>query len=218
MAGAIGGIVGSLAGSLVSSVLSGGLGGILNAATSLISQFGGQAVGDALGNLMSGKIGDAIKSVVNGLPLPSFAKDMINGLVDSVIEGSKKDVSPECQCAVDHTFGEVAQEEADLFRSNLENAVKENAEEGQESSKGGAKNWFTILAQALGKTAGQYLDKMVDLQEKMTNLTDKDDAGKMAEAQAEFQAQSQMFKLASEATSTAVKSIGEGLSSMARKQ
>ena len=40
----------------------------------------------------------------------------------------------------------------------------------------------------------------------------------MSQVQAEMQAQAQMFKMVSEATSTSIKSIGEGLSSMARKQ
>ena len=43
-------------------------------------------------------------------------------------------------------------------------------------------------------------------------------AERMVGLQAEMQAETQMFKLAQEATSTIIKSVGEALSSTARKQ
>jgi len=211
LAGLVSNVMGSAIGSMASS--------LMGAAAGIVGQFGGQMAGDALGNLLTGKVGDAIKNVVDGLPIPQFAKDLINSFIDKAVSNAQTEVDPECQCAVDEEFGDTAQETADLFQSNLENCVEEAKDESKEASgEGKAQNWFTILAKALGNTAGKHLDQMVSLQNDMAKLTDKDKAGEMAEAQAEFQAQSQMFKLASEATSTAVKSIGEALSSLARKQ
>jgi ribosomal protein S11 len=49
-------------------------------------------------------------------------------------------------------------------------------------------------------------------------MDSKENPEEFAQMQAEFQAESQMFKMFQEAISTMIKSIGEGLSSVARKQ
>ena len=68
----------------------------------------------------------------------------------------------------------------------------------------GGKDNFKMPEKAEGETDGQALDKA--------------QAKAMSTVQAKMQSQAQMFKMVSEATSTAIKSIGEGMSSMARKQ
>jgi hypothetical protein len=52
----------------------------------------------------------------------------------------------------------------------------------------------------------------------MSTSEQQAESQKFNEAQGRFQAESKMFSMVSEATSTALKSIGEGLSSLARKQ
>ena len=211
-----GGIVGSIVGQLAGSM-------IQNVVGNLMSMFGGGMVGDAVSNLVTGKLGEALKGMVDLLPMPQFIKDAVKGLIENVIGDAQKDgVDPECQCLINEAFGEQAEQVAqatadDLLQKVLE-MMKGETEESSGSAKGGATSWFAVLARAMGEIAGQHLDKMIELSDKMQNLTDKDKAGEMSAVQAEFQAESQMFKMASEAASTAIKSIGEGLSSMARKQ
>jgi hypothetical protein len=108
-------------------------------------------------------------------------------------------------------------------------------DENKEKSKSGS--WLVALARAMGEMTGRHLTKMMDAQDAMEasevdetsdkwkNASEKEqsemkkEAGReFTKAQAEFQAESKLFSMCSEATSTVLKSIGEGLSSMARKQ
>jgi hypothetical protein len=110
-------------------------------------------------------------------------------------------------------------------------------EEKEKSKAEGSSSWLVALAKAMGEMTGDHLTKMMQAQENMENsqvdegsdeyknATDEEKADMKQEAgreftkyQAEFQAESKLFSMCSEATSTVLKSIGEGLSSMARKQ
>lgn len=217
-----GGIVGSIVGQLAGQLAGGAMQGILG---SLMQNFGGGMLGDAISNLFTGKLGEALKGMVDQMPLPSFIKDAVNGLVDSVIGNAQKDgVDSGCQCAVNEAFGQQAEDAAKATAEEImQNTMQMMSEESRGSCGGSSEgsaptSWFAALAKAMGEIAGKHLDKMVELSDKMQDLTGKDDAGEMAAVQSEFQAEAQMFKMASEAASTAIKSIGEGLSAMARKQ
>jgi hypothetical protein len=59
---------------------------------------------------------------------------------------------------------------------------------------------------------------MVELGEKMGGLDSKENPEEFAQIQADFQAEAQIFKMFQEAIGTMIKSIGEGMSSVARKQ
>lgn len=100
----------------------------------------------------------------------------------------------------------------------MKEATAEGANKGGNKSGGGAGNWLALLARALGKTSGEHLKKMVELGEKMGELDSKENPEEFAKIQSEFQAESQIFKMFQEAIGTMVKSIGEGMSSVARKQ
>jgi len=105
----------------------------------------------------------------------------------------------------------------DMIKGEMMEELK-GANKGGNTSGGGPGNWLALLARALGKTAGSHLKKMVELGEKMGELDSKENPEEFAKIQAEFQAESQVFKMFQEAIGTMVKSIGEGLSSVARKQ
>ena len=100
----------------------------------------------------------------------------------------------------------------------MKEATAEGANKGGNRSGGGAGNWLALLARALGKTSGEHLKKMVELGEKMGELDSKENPEEFAKIQSEFQAESQIFKMFQEAIGTMVKSVGEGMSSVARKQ
>ena len=78
------------------------------------------------------------------------------------------------------------------------------------------------IAKALGEVLGKKAAKMVELSEKISEAGAGDDKQQAAldsqKYNAEFQATNQEFQILSTAFNTAMKSIGEGMSAMARKQ
>lgn len=102
-----------------------------------------------------------------------------------------------------------------------------------DSTNSGKTSWLAAIAVALGKIQGQTAANMM-------NITDKLDANAAKTAKlgdsnsdnnkrqvlaaeanvlnARLQGESQMFKIQSETTSTVIKAIGEGNSTVARKQ
>ncbi len=94
-------------------------------------------------------------------------------------------------------------------------------------------NWFAVLARAMGAAAGEHLKQAIvsgykiadiagraeqDTQTAQGREANAQNAKDMAIEQANLQAQTQMFKMAYEATATLIKTTGESLSTMARKQ
>ncbi|MDR6993155.1 hypothetical protein [Luteimonas sp. 3794] len=88
-------------------------------------------------------------------------------------------------------------------------------------SGGGGESWLVAMAKALGTMLGEKAGNMVQTSkemEKYSGSDSKEDAQKFSELQTKFQAESQMFSMLSNTISTALKSIGEGLTANARKQ
>lgn len=87
----------------------------------------------------------------------------------------------------------------------------------------GGKSWLVAIAEAMGSALGKKAAELVKLSNELDQLAgsssdDQKDAMKFQQTMAKFQAESQMFSMLSNAFSTAVKSIGEGMTSLARKQ
>ncbi|HVI59400.1 MAG TPA: hypothetical protein VM619_11110 [Luteimonas sp.] len=87
----------------------------------------------------------------------------------------------------------------------------------------GGKSWLVAIAQAMGNALGTKAAKLVELSKKLDSLAgsssdDQQAAKEFQKTMAQFQAESQLFSMMSNAFSTAVKSIGEGMTSLARKQ
>ena len=242
--GLLGGLLGgSGGGGLLGGLLSGALGGIgkvLGGALQLgglIPQMGQNNLAGGLANGLMEAFGGAVKEVINSSPMPQFMKDAANSIVDGVLGDNKQATTPEAQDAVNECCGEGMQEAGDDFGKDLQQSMMDDYMESEfkdelegkkkgKGKKGGG--WLAELARNMGGTAGKHLQKALGLSKKIAKLQDEDakggektsqkNAGKMTELQAEFQAEMQMFKMAAEATSTAMKSIGEGFSSLARKQ
>jgi hypothetical protein len=119
--------------------------------------------------------------------------------------------------------------------SDVRDSVTTSCGEDEQKKKTGSGSWLVALAKAMGEMTGDHLQKMMQAQDKMedSKVDDADLEGKsdkeqakikqekgkdFTAAQAEFQAEAKLFAMCSEATSTVLKSVGEGLSSMARKQ
>ena len=89
---------------------------------------------------------------------------------------------------------------------------------GGAEGAGGSGNWLVDLAKALGRASGNHLEDVIELGKDLGEIDAKEDPAAFAEKQAEFQAANQIFKMFQEAISTLIKSIGEGITTMARKQ
>ena len=84
---------------------------------------------------------------------------------------------------------------------------------------GGGGSWLEAIAEAMGNALGQMAQKLVDESNSLQSLAgNQNDAQQFQATMAKFQADSQMFSMLSNAFSTAIKSIGEGMQTMASKQ
>ena len=87
---------------------------------------------------------------------------------------------------------------------------------------GGGGSWLEAIAEAMGNALGQMAQKLVDesnqLQSLAGNQNDPSGAQQFQATMAKFQADAQMFSMLSNAFSTAIKSIGDGMTTMASKQ
>ena len=95
--------------------------------------------------------------------------------------------------------------------------------QSNDAKGGNGKSWLVAIAQALGGIMGDKAAKLVELTGKMDKLAkadpeDQKAAKEFQKTMMEFQAQSQLFSMISNASSTAIKSIGEGMTTVARKQ
>ncbi|WP_456416904.1 hypothetical protein [Thiolapillus sp.] len=201
-----GGIVGAIAGQLAGQIVN-------QTISSMVSQFGMSNMLGAITNLVNQSLGNALHDAISNGPLPQFIQDAAHQVIDDILGGNQQRCSAECQQAVDNSD---LRSMVDQFVEDfIQASVKEANEECQGSGKGGD-NWLVMLAKAMAKMQAEHMDKMEAAQKEMGSAGDDKEA--FFDASATFQAESQMFKLVSEALSTMVKSVGEGLASIARKQ
>ena len=232
-------------GSAVSGLMGGGGGGLLGAIGGIVGGiFGGplgSMIGQALGNMVQDAVGDATNQAVDTLQkehgMPKFLADMVKSKVNELIQGLQEGgVDQGTQEQVnDSTRGgreEFVQSMADdIVKSVMDNMAKmrkeglENSDEdraqAKQSGKKGSGSWLEALAKAMGEQLGKKAAKMVELGDKIASTAGgegKEAAKANAEATTEMQATSQMFNLMQSAFSNAIKSIGEGLTQMSRKQ
>lgn len=167
------------------------------------------------------------------------------GTVDDLCDDATAEVENECCCAAGESDAEATAEaeneggaappsaEADAEASaEAENEgsggvttgddlVNDLAEDGEKKRKG---NWLEILASTLAKVQSTFLDKALAAAEVMADQADavsESGEGKSKEflqAQAKYTANMQLFTIFSNQVSTSLKSIGEALAGIARKQ
>ena len=215
-----GGLVGGFVGNMFNAALTGSFG---NMAVNMMDRLGATQFGDALTNLFINTMGEGLKGMVDSMPVPDFMKDMAKDVINEVIDSEQKQgVSEAGAEMVEEAFGQEAEESAEaLVEQIMENMAQAQREETQASGGGGGSvtnNWFYALAKAMGEVSGEHLQTMVNKADAMSGLTGKDQASEMAVVQAEMQAAAQQYKMSSETASTVLKSIGEGMAAVARKQ
>jgi len=98
----------------------------------------------------------------------------------------------------------------------------EAATSGKSKSGGTSGNWLEALAQAMGQALGNMASKLVADSNQLQSLSgnasnSQSSAQQFQVAESEFQADSQLFGILSNAFATAIKSIGDGMSTLAQK-
>jgi hypothetical protein len=196
-------------------------------AKELFSQYGVNNVLQAVTNAAAEYLKNALNELVENMDMPAFMKEDAKVAIDQAMNGKNSMVPASLQQDTNQAIKGGSEQSGDDIMSGIMKMVQEAMREETESasssgsggraSKGGG-NWLAVLARALGSTAGEHLKKMVELGEKMGGLDSKENPEEFAQIQADFQAEAQIFKMFQEAIGTMIKSIGEGMSSVARKQ
>ncbi|MCG8037638.1 MAG: hypothetical protein JAZ19_11435 [Candidatus Thiodiazotropha taylori] len=226
-----GGVSGGFLGTAVSTAMSSAT--PFDMACDIVSQFGMDKLIDGLFNSGIAKMADTARQMISDSGLPDGIKNKLNSYVDQWQQNNTRGGVPcECQemcnelhdamngCSSSSSSNtSESSETSSAVQTAMDQLCASTEEEAKKSSKGSSSgNWLVVLASALGKQAGEHLKNMVKLGEDMGGMDSKKNPEEFAQMQSEFQAESQIFKMFQESISTMIKSIGEGLSSVARKQ
>lgn len=243
--GAMGGLMGGsmlspLLGGVLSNMLggangSGGMAGITQALQGFSPVNVLNATTNLIGTVMGGGAQQAAQTLQREDGMPKFVQDAVNQAVDKILKELKKPTDGAdqalCDCAqkdIQESVDDIANKIVDSVRRQMSEATSEGGKEccGTGGAKKGAKSWLQAIAQAMGEAMGNKAAKMVELSNKLKEQSSAGgdekaqakSAKEMQATNAEFTAVSQEFKLLTDAFSTAIKSLGEGMSTMARKQ
>lgn len=152
----------------------------------------------------------------------------------SAATGSDGSTSQLAQQLLDSAYrnGGLANSSQNL-QSEMANLIDELGGQGQQSdgsqgsgsssggTSGAGSNWMEAIAKAMGEALGQLSQKVVDESQELNSLAGNNSSSGAQQFQsvmAEFQADSQTLSMLSNAFATAIKSIGEGMQTMASKQ
>lgn len=231
-------------GSAVSSVLGGGgSGGILGAVGGIVGGiFGGpigamigQAVGDMLQQAIGNGLNDAVDTLVKDHGMPKFLGDEVKSTIGNVMgqqaAQSQQGVSAEAQQIAHKHFNDSIKQFEKTFSENIvRGALDELRGQGGGNSKPTKGGWLQAIASVMGKQLGNKAKEIVKLSNEINAAAEvKNDKSKTAKEQeiaastfnqkmTEFQATSQEYGYMNSVFTTALKGLGEALSSMARKQ
>lgn len=234
----------------LNSVLGGGAGGILGTVMNIASvAFPPLGIATSVANMITQGVGQAVTGAAQQLcqmGMPKFLQDPIGSLVKDIVGKLTQPSNQGCDNHAQQNFGGDIGKLIDGLMKSIVDGAKAIMDQGQgddckpgkggKGGKGGtqpAGNWMIAMARAMGAAAGDHAKKMVELSNKINDLSQKgkgidpsSDAGKKEQAdnaaetsatQAEFQAEGQMFSMLQNSFSNAIKSLGEGLTTMARK-
>lgn len=189
--------------SLLATTMFGPVGGIVaQLAQQVIGQFGQQLIGQ-IGQQMG------LPQSAIDLAQGSFAaangdfKGTANNLSEAVEQlGQQTGATPAQIGDAQHAINKLLNQQAN------EAIESDEAKEAKAGGKGGG--WLRALARALGEAADKTANKLEKDAKKLDNATPSQSA--------EYAADAQAFSMLMNSINTAIKAIGEALSSMARKQ
>jgi hypothetical protein len=210
----------------LNSVFGGGnvLGAALNIAGLCFPPLG---IATSLANIATQAVGQAVNFAAQTLSqecgMPKFLTDTVKQVVDDVVGGQTRPSDEGCdqRCQSDQGVQDWQKSFIDDLCKSLVDTAKEEMSSDRKGAgrKGGS--WLEALARALGEAAGEKAGKMVELTDKISGLagdSSPEAAKEMTAVQGELSGVSKMFALMQETMNTTIKSIGEGLSTVARKQ
>lgn len=167
-------------------------------------------------NLMSSAVGKAITNAMSQLAseagMPKFIKDAVNGLVEQIFGGNKKDTSAEATAQMAGKNGNSMDKLTENMTKQIVEDTKQAREEQEQAvggSGGGTKGWLRALAKALGKLADQAAKELKEKGDKIN----KENPSEMID----YQALTQEFNLMMTTFTNAIKTIGEGNAQATRK-
>lgn len=170
--------------------------------------------GSEAGNLTSAAFHDAFGSGFQGVdgwgsdPLTSAANAAINAANHQGVNGAYTGDADRARNDLQKAFSDAINDEA------LMRALKSGSDK---DADGASDSWLVAIAKAMGKMLGNQAQRLVDLTNEMSKHTGKNDAQQFQQLNAEFSAQSQMFGILSNSFSNSIKTIGDGLTTIARK-
>jgi len=206
--------------------------GLATSLGNMLTQAVGQAVSQAAGQL------------IKESGMPKFVGDIVNDVVKNALQGLTQPSQPGCdQAAQQHFGGDIQSLLQDLTNMIVKN-TQQSMQQGQDDSNGGGSSgkgsksgksggsWLEAIAKSMGNAAGEKAAKLVTLSNKLNDIATRNhdgmddkaktdaqaqDAKEQSAVNSEFQAVSQEFRMLQTAFSTAIKSIGEGITKMASK-
>jgi hypothetical protein len=210
--GLVGGLVGSVVGNLVSSLAGSLMNNVMGSSLSdIISEFGEGNIAGALANSFLKGFADGLKELINNSDMPQFMKDAANEAIDNMINGMKQETSSCAEDAVEESGMADAMEQAGY------SCAQQSAEEAEEGGENA--NWLVALAGSLAQVQHKFLDAALQNMKTMDNNAGVDGQEQtFLKAQSEYQANMQMFNMVANMTANSLKSLGEGLTAIARKQ
>lgn len=184
---------------------------------------------DELPQLMKDLANATLDSFANNLsescPCSQEAADAVAG--SDVGSDAANAGAADAESAVPATEAEIeAEEEASnegggMTASDVDNEITGGAGGKKNDEEEGKGNWLAILAGSLSDIQSQFLDDAMDARDAMVENQEEAGSGDskaFLEAQGQYAANIQLFTIFSNQTSTTIKSIGEALAGISRKQ
>ena len=217
-------------------------GNALDQVNDLVNQFGAAAVSGALFNRTMSEVGEFISGMVDSDDsLNTNSRSHVSQSVNDLVSNEQSPVDSVITDALEQSGA--VDWFIDILKNIMSSLANENEEQNGEGSTegtggggdarsggGGGLNWLETLAKGLAEVQSKWLDTASDqlaimdensaTEDANGESIDQTDAQRNAFviAQSRYTAATQMFSMTAAATSTSLKTIGEGLSGIARKQ
>jgi len=186
-------------------------------ATQAFSQAATQVLGQVAGNIVSNAFSQLVQEGFKELEgwgsqvVSDAANGMLHALNNQGTNGAYTGDVDRAQNQLVDAFAQNIQQNQDAALAIAQMGQQQDKDGGATNAKGKG-SWLWALAKVMGEKIDESADKMID----MANKVNAD--GKNASASTNFQVASQEFGLIMNSITTAIKSIGEGLQTAARKQ
>lgn len=176
------------------------------------------AIAKAAVSLLQGAMGQGIQGALQQLMqqfgMPPFVGKEIGDIVSKVIGQLTQGGDAGAQQHVQDKAAGGFEDFAKSFCKSIVDSMGDDVKAKCGGGKGGAASWFEALAAALGKALNDQAENVKNLSEAVTGKNATDDP----KAFTDLQAASQRMSFMMSAADQVIKTLGESLSTAARKQ